>query len=165
MIGYAKGIAAIVVLVALTGAWYGVKRHYVKQGRAEVQAVFDKYKAGLVLAENKAIIDRVDESKKLAEKQRIDNLKITKVKDDELAKVRADLASSERLRRGKAICARPATATNTESTSISDATDTGGGAFREDVERDIRALILQTEEVAATARACQAFVIENGLTP
>ena len=43
------------------------------------------------------------------------------------------------------------------------AVDTAGGLLPDAVARDIQALILRTEEVAATGRACQAFVIDNPL--
>ena len=45
------------------------------------------------------------------------------------------------------------------------AADPAGGLLPDAVERDIQALILQTEEAAATGRACQSFVRENGMAP
>lgn len=39
------------------------------------------------------------------------------------------------------------------------------GLLPDGVVRDTQALILQTEEVAATGRACQAFVRANNLEP
>lgn len=43
------------------------------------------------------------------------------------------------------------------------AADTTSGLLPDAVERDIQALILETEQVAATGRACQAFVTASGL--
>ena len=41
--------------------------------------------------------------------------------------------------------------------------DTAGGLLPDTVAQDIQALILRTEEMAATGRACQVFVIDNPL--
>ena len=43
------------------------------------------------------------------------------------------------------------------------AADTASGLLPDTVAQDIQALILRTEEVAATGRACQVFVIDNPL--
>lgn len=42
------------------------------------------------------------------------------------------------------------------------AADPVGGLLPDAVVRDIQALILQTEEVAATGRACQTFIRDSG---
>lgn len=47
----------------------------------------------------------------------------------------------------------------------STATDPAGGLLPDALARDIQALILQTEEVAATGRACQAFILGIGENP
>ncbi len=43
-------------------------------------------------------------------------------------------------------------------TGSSNAAGAASGVFREDIDRDIRAAMMEMESVAATARACQAFV-------
>ena len=56
--------------------------------------------------------------------------------------------------------AAPAGASGAEGGAAADPTS---GLLPDAVARDIRALILQTEEVAAAGRACQAFVRANGM--
>ena len=65
--------------------------------------------------------------------------------------------------RKPAFCASagPAAAAGASGAEGGVATDPAGGLLPDAVERDIKALILQTEEVAATGRACQAFVVGN----
>lgn len=43
------------------------------------------------------------------------------------------------------------------------AADPAGGLLLDAVARAIQALILQTEEVAATGRACQAFLMDSDM--
>ena len=57
--------------------------------------------------------------------------------------------------------AAPAGASGAEGGATADP----GGLLPDTVARDIQALILQTEEVAATGRTCQTFVRANGLVP
>lgn len=115
-------------------------------------------------AESIAIIARNADNAKLAEQQAKTNADITKAHDEELASVRARLAAATRMRR-PAFCGGPATPAQAESTASSTPADPAGGLVPEPVDRNIQALILRTEEVAATARACQAFITENGMVP
>ena len=74
--------------------------------------------------------------------------------------------AAERMRM-PAFCARagPAAPAGGSGADGGAATDPAGGLLPDAVARDIQALILQTEEVAATGRACQSFVRGNGMTP
>ena len=69
--------------------------------------------------------------------------------------------AAERMRK-PAFCASagPAAPAGTDGAGSSAAADPAGGLLPDAVARDIQALILQTEEVAATGRACQTFVRE-----
>lgn len=92
----------------------------------------------------------------MIDKYAADNAAITKAKNEEIAAVRSSLAVS--LRRGAGICARPASAPEVLTTGSSDEADPASGAFRSDIQRDIGASLMEMEEVAATGRACQAWV-------
>lgn len=149
MTAYAKAAAALLLLVLgfAAGWWVGAGR---------VQGKWDASKASIAEAQDKAIIQRVTENQALIDKYAADNAAITKAKNEEIAAVRSSLAVS--LRRGAGICARSASAPEVAATGSSNATSATGGAFRSDLERDIKSSLMEMEEVAATARACQSYV-------
>lgn len=78
--------------------------------------------------------------------------------------MRARLAAAERMRK-PAFCASagPAAPAGAGGAASGPEADSAGGLLPDAVERDIQALILETEQVAATGRACQAFVTASGL--
>lgn len=117
-----------------------------------------------VQAEKVATISRLADIAKLEGDRAEINANILKVKDDELAKVRADLIASRGMRK-PAFCSEPARETAPQSASSSAATPPLGWLLPASVERNIQALILETEEAVATGRACQAFIKSNGLVP
>lgn len=134
------------------------------QGRAAVQALWDADKKTRAAAETKAVAQRAVENLAQARQQAAKAAAVTKVYDDEINDVRARLATAERMRK-PAFCASagsaaPAGAGGAEGGAAADPTS---GLLPDAVARDIQALILRTEEVAATGRACQAFVKGNGL--
>lgn len=149
MSAYAKAATAIILIVLgfSAGWWLGAGR---------VQGKWDASKAAIAQAEASAIIQRVTENQALIDKYAADNAAITKAKNEEIAAVRSSLAVS--LRRGAGICAGSARAPEVAATGGGDETSTASGAFRDDVARDIGAALMEMEEVAATARACQSFV-------
>lgn len=122
------------------------------------QAVTDRKSADL-----KVITTRAKENAALAVKQDATNVKIEKVKNEELAPVR-DRIITRRVYVGTGICG-PAAPAKTEDAAGSDSGDTAGRLVRSDVERDIVALKLKVEEALATGRACQQFGKENGFYP
>lgn len=135
-----------------------------------VGLVFVSYKKGFDTAVNEralrdgiAVINRVQDNATLSIKQNAINAFITRDKDEKLAPVIARI-TAERLRIGPAICGPSATA-KAESPSGSDDSDSSSRLARSDVDQDIRALKIAAETDLATGRACQAFVIENGLAP
>ena len=135
------------------------------QGRAEVQVLWDADKRTQAAVEKKAVAQRAAENLAQAKQQAATALAITKAYDEEINDVRARLAA-ERMRK-PAFCASagPAAPAGGSGADGGAATDPAGGLLPDAVARDIQALILQTEEVAATGRACQAFVRENGMAP
>ena len=136
------------------------------QGRAAVQALWDADKEVRAAVETKAVAQRAAENLAQARQQAATSTVITKAYDEEINDVLARLAAAERMRK-PAFCASagpaaPAGAGGTEGGATADPT---GGLLPDAVARDIQALILQTEEVAATGRACQTFVRGNGMAP
>ena len=133
----------------------------VAQGRAAVQALWNVDKKTRAAEETKAVARRAAENLVQARQQAATALAITKAYDEEINDVRARLAA-ERMRK-PAFCAsaRPTAPPGAVGAEGSPAADPAGGLLPDAVARDIQALILQTEEVAATGRACQAFVRAN----
>lgn len=138
----------------------------IAQGRAAVQALWNIDKNTRAAAETKAVAQRDAENLAQARQQAAKAAAITKVYDDEINDVHARLAAAERMRK-PAFCASagPAAPAGASGTEGGAAADPAGGLLPDAMARDIQALILQTEEVAATGRACQSFVRENGLAP
>jgi hypothetical protein len=135
------------------------------QGAKSVQGQWDSAKAAQLSAENAAILNRTSDNTAMAVTQAETNRILTKAHDAELAQVRTAIATAPRLRIGAGICPRLASAPDPQSAGRSDATDTRGGLLRADLQRDIDALKLQMEDVAATGRAAQAFITDNGMAP
>ena len=134
------------------------------QGRAAVQAQWDADKQRRAVAETKAVAQRAAENLAQARQQAAAALAITKAYDEEINDVRARLVAAERMRK-PAFCAStgPAAQAGSGGAEGGAAADPAGGLLPNAVARDIQALILLTEEVAATGRACQAFVRGNGI--
>ena len=151
-----------VLLIALVGAGMLHQRAAGDaQGRAAVQAQWDADKVARAAAETRAVAQRVAANAALAAQQAATSTAITKAYDEEIDAVRARLAA-ERMRR-PAFCASagPAAPARVSGTERGAAPDSAGGLLPDAVERDIQALILETEQAAATGRACQAFVRGN----
>lgn len=154
-----KGLAGLALAVALVAGYFAWHGHVFRQGEDSKQAEW-------TAAENAAILKRTEENKALAETQAETNRLITRSKDAEITKIRADLANAPRVRVGTAICGNgPAAGADTKSASLGDGADTGSRLVSESADRDIRALKLKVEEAFATGRACQSFITSNGLAP
>ena len=149
-----------VLLIVLAGAGMLYQRAAGDaQGRAAVQALWNADKVARVTAESKAVARRVAANAALAAQQAATSAAIKKVHDEEIDLVRARLAAAERMRR-PAFCASsgPAAPAGAGGAAGSAGTDSAGGLLPDAVAGDIQALILETEQAAATGRACQAFV-------
>lgn len=149
MTAYAKAATALLLLLLgfAAGWWLG-------SGRMEGK--WNAEKAAITQSQDAAIIQRVTENQALIDKYASDNAAITKAKNEEIAAVRSSLTVS--LRRGAGICAGPARAPEVAATGGGNEANPASGAFRDDIQRDIRAALMEMEEVAATGRACQSFV-------
>lgn len=158
-----KVLAGVVLVAALYGGYKAITSHYVAKGRAEVQALWDADKEARKVSEAKAVNERLAsnelERRAISERNEI----VEDTYNEELAKVRNELATAKRLRIGPAICSRSASSTNPQSTPGGVKADTGGGVADDNLDRDIRALMLRAEEGFAAGRACQSFVKANGL--
>lgn len=155
--------AFLMCLLAGAGMLYQ-RAQGVAQGRAAVQALWDADKKTRAAAETKAVAQRAAENLAQARQQAANALAITKAYDEEINDVRARLAAAERMRK-PAFCASagPAAPAGAGGAASGPEADSAGGLLPDTVERDIQALILETEQVAATGRACQSFVRVNGL--
>ena len=149
MTAYAKASAALLLLVLgfASGWWLGAGR---------MEGKWNASKSAIAQAQDAAIIQRVTENQALIDKYAADNAAITKAKNEEIAAVHSSLAVS--LRRGAGICAGSTRAPEVPATGSGNEANPASGAFRDDVARDIRAALMEIEEVAATGRACQSFV-------
>ncbi|MGX9698080.1 hypothetical protein ACWYXK_13930 [Janthinobacterium lividum] len=166
MIAPAKLASMVLVCVVACAGMLHQRAQGNAQGRAAVQALWDADKRTRAAAETKAVAQRVAENLALAKQQAATSLAITKVYDEEINDIRARLAAAERMRK-PAFCASagPAAPAGAGGAEGGAAADPASGLLPDAVARDIQTLILRTEEVAATGRACQAFVRENGMAP
>lgn len=157
--------ALLVCMLAGTGMLYQRSLGNA-QGRAAVQALWNADKKTRATAETKAVARRAAENLAQARQQAAKAAAIKKVYDDEISDVRARLVAAERMRK-PAFCASdgPAAPAGAVGAEGGAAANSASGLLPDAVARDIQALILQTEEVAATGRACQSFVRENGMAP
>jgi len=153
-----KGLASLALAAALVAGYSAWHHHVFAQGEESKQAEWNA-------AENAAILKRTEENKTLAETQAETNRLITRSKDAEITKIRADIANAPRVRIGGALCGGPSTAAETSSAGGGNGADTGGRLVREDAQRDLDALKLKVEEAFATGRACQDFARANGMAP
>jgi hypothetical protein len=152
-------LGVVALLLGAAAIWhYSEVSTARKEGHA--QAVSERIAADLALT-----IDRNAENAATEARQRAANVTITKAKDEELAPVFARVDAAPGLRRPRAICDSPAAPTQAPGAAGSDSADPPGRLVREDVDRDIRALIKDVEQDLATGRACQAFLERNGLVP
>lgn len=147
-------LAGLLVVGALGVRWYGAHQY---------QAGHDAAVEARAAADARAVLLRTKENAVLVQHQGETNLKITEVKNEELAPVRERIVV-ERVRVGAAICG-PAAATETEGAGGGNEADPAGRLVSPEAEGRVRKLELEVEEHLATARACQATLRENGMAP
>lgn len=144
-------------LLALVALCVGCEMH----GRRSVQVKWDAAVVAQAASDKAALDIRTESNRMLANAQADRSTSIQKAHDDELIKVRSDIAG-QRLRVGTAFC--PATGpANTASTSSSTGTDTEGGLVSESAQRVINELEIKVEDALAAGRAAQEFIRANGM--
>lgn len=152
----------VLMLLALAASLVG---YGWTKGAHHVQGEWDADTTTRATAVSQAIQKRLADNKQDAIRQAATNKTITEGKDHEIAALTARVNAAPRLRVGPALCGGPAATAQAPSPAGGNRTDSPGGLVREDLDRDIRALIVAVETDLATGRACQAFVRENGLSP
>jgi hypothetical protein len=156
-------LSGLVIIVALAvAAWFGV-HHY---GAERYDDGYAAATAEFAAAAEAAKLKRDKENTIVAVRQDATNATITKEKDDEIADLRRRLAAAPRLRVGPSVCPdRPAAPTQAQGSAGSNGTDPSAGLVSSRADADFKQLIQDVEQDLATARACQAFVRDNGLVP
>jgi len=150
-------IGAAVVLVGLLVAGH-VARVSAAHERGYAAAVTDRAARDAV-----AVVSRVTENVKVGEQQYKINLDITKEKHETLAPVIRTIYV-DRVRVGTGICG-PASTTQAQDASSSDAGDPATRLVSPEAEKRIRELEVEVETHFATGRACQEFGKRNGFYP
>lgn len=158
---YLGALKATIILALVLGIFAAGHRF----GAQGVQAAWDKERAERVAADNAAILSRVKNNERIAEQQALDNDRIRKGYEDEIARIRADRARAPGLRVTADVCTGLAGAAKTEGTGGSDAAVTGTIALPAQVDRDLRQLMEEADEVVAGCRAAQDFIVTNGMAP
>jgi len=117
---------------------------------------------------NDAAIDlRREQNRAISAEQALESAKNQKAHDDEIAKVRADLRNSERLRLGAAWCDGSSARGSTQAGGAGSGNGAGatGWVLSPELDAAVKSLIDQAEVAAATARTAQAFIRQNGMAP
>lgn len=132
-------------------------------GRTVVQHEWNIDKAKQGQLANAAIEQRQAENATLSAKQTTINNTIQKEHNEEIRTITGALARSERLRIGTNFCSGTARQTDTESAARSDASNTTSRVLSAEMDRAVKQLMMEIEQAAATGRAAQAFIRDNGL--
>jgi hypothetical protein len=148
------------ILIAV-GIAYGCDLH----GQHVVQARWDAANVAQSIKNKEAIDQRVEDNTLLKTVQVGTSTNIQKAHDNEIATLTASLAAAKRLRIGPSICPSIARQAIANSTSSSDGIDTASRLLSPEMDAAIKSLILETETAAATGRAAQAFIKDNGMAP
>jgi hypothetical protein len=155
----ARIITGIVIAAALIASSAHYRQHVYQQGH-------DAAVAERVAVDAVAVLRRTQDNAELATQQTQINTTIAQEKDNEIIALRARLAAAPRLRVGTAVCPdRSAGSAQAESPTGSDSADSSGRLVSAPADRDFKQLIKDVEQDLATGRACQAFLVKNGLVP
>lgn len=144
---------ALLAIAALAFSGGVYERH---QGAAEVRAEWVKADAG-------ARAKRIEEIREMTDQQATTSAEIQRNYYEKIVAMRAAVAAAPRLRL-PAFCRPVAAPADSTGASSSLGTDPGTGFLSASLDANIKALILRTEEVAETGRACQEFVRVNGMS-
>lgn len=154
--------ATLVLIVLAVAGWLGLHQY----GAARFEDGRHDAIAERAQADARAVLARTRENTVTAVRQNATNTTITKEKDDEIADLRQRLAAAGRLRIGAAVCPdRPPAPADAQGTAGGNGPDPSTRLVSAAADRDFRQLILDVEQDLATGRACQAFLVKNGLVP
>jgi hypothetical protein len=156
------GIAKAIALIAAALALFGAGHHFGAQG---VQADWSKETADRKTAETAAILIRIKNNEREIEQQESNRQKLKKGHANEIAQIRAAYATDRGLRLPATVCRGLAAGTEAESASRGNGSTAGTVALPDQVERDLRALMLEADTVVAGCRVAQAFIRDNGMAP
>ncbi|MES2072332.1 MAG: hypothetical protein V4488_18385 [Pseudomonadota bacterium] len=166
---YARLIAALVLTTMLIAGLWGVQRRGLLQGRAEVQAKWDKSERERAEAEKSALLARVKNNERIAEQQALDQRRIRKDVNNEVGQIHAAYDRSHHaagLRLPAYVCGAGATtAAETASAAGSDASVAASIALPPALERDLQDLMQEADTIVANCRATQQFIRLNGMSP
>jgi prophage endopeptidase len=151
-------VGAVIALVATLGAAHAYRVS------AAYDAGHDAAVTERAAADLGAVLTRVQDNAVLGFRQQTINEILTKAKNEELAPV-VQRIHADRVRVGTALCNGPSSSAETEGASGGDGVDSPGRLVHDDIERDLKALMVAVEQDLATGRACQAFIRENGFVP
>jgi hypothetical protein len=161
-------IKAVAILALATGLIFGYSawhHHVFAQGEAATQAKWDAAEKKRAEAEKAAVLKREQENEAEREKNRENNRLLQKSYDSELARLRAAIDAAPRMRVGPSFCGSTPGQAEAGGAGGSAGADTRSRVLPEEVDRAVKSLIEETEKAAATGRACQTFIKDNGLTP
>lgn len=157
-IGAFKALAVLCVALALL--WIG--HRFGAQG---VQAKWDRETAQRKADENAAVMSRIRNNERIVEQQAIDKQRMKKGHADEIAQIRAAYAADRGLRLNADVCAGLAEGAKADGAGRGDGTTSGSIALPDEIERDLRALMLEADTVVASCRVAQEFIRSNGMAP
>ncbi len=162
---YARLIAVLVLFGLLGAAMWGMQRRGQLQGRAEIQARWDKESRERAEAEKSALLARVKNNERIVEQQALDGQRIRKDVNNELNQIHAAYGSSGHadsgLRVSASICHGLAPAADTAGTAGSNAAAASTLALPPEIEGNLRNLMQEADTVVAGCRATQQFIRAN----
>lgn len=156
----AKLIAVIAFLLSLAGShWYALN-----MGKRLERTEWQAKDSDRITTEQKATLKAIENNTRIAQQQEIDKRKVINGYQTELAAVRTE---RDRNRTGSlylpaTVCHGAAAATKADDAGGTDAAPAGTIALPGQVERDLRDLARDADEVAATARALQESARSSG---
>lgn len=155
--------AKLISLLLMIGLAFGIHWHGVNQGKRLERSEWQAKDSARITAEQKATLTAIENNTRIAQQQEIDKRKVINAHQAELAAIRAAYERpATRLRITSAVCNQPAAATEADNASRTDAPIAGTVALPESIERDLRKLARDADEVTATARALQEFAKTSG---
>lgn len=156
------GIWLAILLAIAAGVGVGYWRGDAS-GTATERAEWTTKENARITAEQVALFHAVENNTRIAQQQAIDNRKVSNAHQSEIAAVRAAYERpAGRLRITGDVCNQFASSTKTKRSGGSDAATPGTVELPEPIDRDLRRLARDADEVTATARALQEWARLNG---